>query len=54
MPRASEQKFDAAALKRAYPSLSDPSLRYLDNAATAQMPEVVLRALRLVSPGSHA
>ena len=38
--------FDAAALKRDFPSLADPSLHYLDSAATAQMPEVVLEALR--------
>jgi len=38
--------FDAAALKRDFPGLTDPQLHYLDNAATAQMPEVVLAALR--------
>jgi cysteine desulfurase/selenocysteine lyase len=38
--------FDAAALKREFPGLADRSLHYLDNAATAQMPEVVLGALR--------
>ena len=38
--------FDAAALKRDFPGLADPQLHYLDNAATAQMPEVVLAALR--------
>jgi cysteine desulfurase/selenocysteine lyase len=38
--------FDPAALKREFPSLADPRLHYLDNAATAQMPEVVLTALR--------
>ena len=37
--------FAAAALKREFPSLADPSLHYLDNAATAQMPAVVLEAL---------
>ena len=42
----SGQGFDAAALKRNFPSLADPSLHYLDNAATAQMPEVVFGALR--------
>ena len=41
-----KRPFDAAALKRDFPSLADPSLHYLDNAATAQMPEVVLDALR--------
>jgi cysteine desulfurase/selenocysteine lyase len=38
--------FDAAALKRDFPGLADPQLYYLDNAATAQMPKVVLAALR--------
>jgi cysteine desulfurase/selenocysteine lyase len=38
--------FDAAALKREFPGLADASLHYLDSAATAQMPEVVLNALR--------
>ncbi len=37
---------DAAALKRHFPGLADPQLHYLDNAATAQMPEAVLTALR--------
>jgi cysteine desulfurase/selenocysteine lyase len=41
-----KQVFDAAALKREFPGLADPRLRYLDNAATAQMPQVVLDALR--------
>jgi cysteine desulfurase/selenocysteine lyase len=44
--RGSDQGFDAAAIKREFPSLADPRLHYLDNAATAQMPEVVLGALR--------
>src|SRR5512139_2499989 len=38
--------FDPAALKREFPGLADPDLHYLDNAATAQMPEAVLQALR--------
>ena len=42
----SGQSFDAAALKRKFPSLADSSLHYLDNAATAQMPELVFGALR--------
>jgi cysteine desulfurase / selenocysteine lyase len=42
----SGHSFDAATLKRNFPSLADSSLHYLDNAATAQMPEVVLGALR--------
>ncbi len=41
----SKPAFDAAALKRNFPGLTDPQLHYLDNAATAQMPEVVLAAL---------
>jgi cysteine desulfurase/selenocysteine lyase len=41
-----EQTFDALVLKREFPSLADPSLHYLDSAATAQVPEVVLAALR--------
>src|SRR5581483_6778371 len=40
-----DRPFDAAALKREFPSLADPSLHYLDNAATAQMPAVVLETL---------
>jgi len=43
---ALDQPFDALALKRDFPGLADPSLHYLDSAATAQMPEVVLSALR--------
>ena len=38
--------FDPAALKREFPGLAAPGLHYLDSAATAQMPEVVLDALR--------
>jgi cysteine desulfurase/selenocysteine lyase len=44
--RGSENGFDAAAIKREFPGLADSRLHYLDNAATAQMPEVVLGALR--------
>jgi cysteine desulfurase/selenocysteine lyase len=44
--RRPDRPFDAAALKREFPSLADPSLHYLDSAATAQMPTVVLEALR--------
>jgi cysteine desulfurase / selenocysteine lyase len=43
---ASKRSFDAAGLKGGFPGLADPRLHYLDNAATAQMPEVVLDALR--------
>ena len=39
-------RFDGAALKRAFPGLADARLHYLDNAATAQMPEIVLEAMR--------
>jgi cysteine desulfurase/selenocysteine lyase len=38
--------FDPAALKREFPGLAAPGLHYLDSAATAQMPEAVLDALR--------
>jgi cysteine desulfurase / selenocysteine lyase len=38
--------FDAAAVKQQFPGLADPQLHYLDSAATAQMPEAVLDALR--------
>ena len=38
--------FDPAVLKRQFPGLADPDLHYLDNAATAQMPEDVQQALR--------
>jgi cysteine desulfurase/selenocysteine lyase len=41
-----KRAFDAAALKREFPSLADTSLHYLDSAATAQMPAVVLETLR--------
>lgn len=41
----SRQRFDAAALKRAFPGLADDGLHYLDNAATAQMPQIVLEAM---------
>jgi cysteine desulfurase/selenocysteine lyase len=40
-----EGAFDVAALKRDFPALTDPRLHYLDNAATAQVPEAVLLAL---------
>ncbi|MEX0758892.1 MAG: cysteine desulfurase [Tistlia sp.] len=38
--------FDPRVVKRQFPGLSAPDLRYLDNAATAQVPEAVLAALR--------
>ena len=44
--RRPNRPFDAAALKREFPSLADPSLHYLDSAATAQMPVAVLEVLR--------
>jgi Aminotransferase class-V len=40
-----KKSFDPAALKREFPGLAAPGLHYLDNAATAQMPEAVLSAL---------
>lgn len=43
--KVSNPMFDAVALRRQFPSLADTSLHYLDNAATAQMPQVVLDAL---------
>ena len=43
---STEQKFDPVELKRQFPGLADSRLHYLDNAATAQMPEIVLGALR--------
>lgn len=43
--KVSEQVFDAVTLKREFPSLADASLHYLDNAATAQMPQAVLDRL---------
>jgi selenocysteine lyase/cysteine desulfurase len=45
-PHGSDQGFAATTLKSKFPSLADASLHYLDNAATAQMPEIVLGALR--------
>lgn len=41
-----ETGFDPAVIKRQFPGLADPDLVYLDNAATAQVPEVVLAAQR--------
>jgi cysteine desulfurase/selenocysteine lyase len=41
-----KRAFDPAALEREFPGLADPRLHYLDNAATAQVPEIVLNALR--------
>lgn len=45
-PVTPHQAFDAIALKREFPSLADSRLHYLDSAATAQMPDAVLSALR--------
>jgi cysteine desulfurase/selenocysteine lyase len=45
-PGSSRRSFDAGELKREFPGLADPQLHYLDNAATAQVPEAVLDALR--------
>jgi cysteine desulfurase / selenocysteine lyase len=38
--------FDPAAIKREFPGLRSAGLHYLDNAATTQMPRLVLDALR--------
>jgi selenocysteine lyase/cysteine desulfurase len=45
-PGPSKPIFDAAALKREFPGLANPQLHYLNNAATAQVPDVVLNARR--------
>jgi len=42
---AAKKSFDPAVLKREFPGLAAPGLHYLDNAATAQVPEAVLSAL---------
>ena len=42
----SKRAFDPLKLKGEFPGLADPRLHYLDNAATAQVPECVLGALR--------
>jgi cysteine desulfurase/selenocysteine lyase len=42
---APKPTFGPAAFKREFPSLADPRLHYLDSAATAQMPAIVLEAL---------
>jgi cysteine desulfurase/selenocysteine lyase len=42
---ALKRAFDPTAIKQEFPGLADPALHYLDNAATAQMPEAVLNAL---------
>jgi cysteine desulfurase / selenocysteine lyase len=42
----SKLTFDAMALKRQFPGLTDAQLHYLDSAATAQMPDAVLDSLR--------
>jgi cysteine desulfurase/selenocysteine lyase len=43
---ASKHPFDPVKLKGEFPGLADPRLHYLDNAATAQVPQSVLDALR--------
>jgi len=42
----SDEAFNVTTLRREFPGLMQPGLHYLDSAATAQMPEVVLAALR--------
>jgi cysteine desulfurase/selenocysteine lyase len=44
--KTAEPAFNAAALKREFPGLAERGLHHLDNAATAQVPEVVLSTLR--------
>jgi cysteine desulfurase/selenocysteine lyase len=46
MSMGTGRPFDPAAVKLQFPGLADPGLHYLDSAATAQMPEAVLDALR--------
>jgi cysteine desulfurase/selenocysteine lyase len=43
---APTRRCDPAAVKLMFPGLADPRLHYLDSAATAQMPQVVMDALR--------
>jgi cysteine desulfurase / selenocysteine lyase len=45
-PKITNKTFDPALIKREFPGLRATTLHYLDSAATAQMPRVVLDALR--------
>lgn len=45
VPMTAQRPFDPFALKREFPGLAAPGLHYLDNAATAQMPQAVIDAL---------
>ena len=45
-PKIMNKTFDPALIKREFPGLRATNLHYLDSAATAQMPRVVLDALR--------
>jgi cysteine desulfurase/selenocysteine lyase len=45
-PEKAARTLNPGALKREFPGLTAPGLHYLDNAATAQMPEAVFDALR--------
>ncbi len=45
-PDITNKTFDPALIKREFPGLRATNLHYLDSAATAQMPGVVLNALR--------
>jgi cysteine desulfurase / selenocysteine lyase len=45
-PNIANKTFDPALIKREFPGLRATNLHYLDSAATAQMPRVVLDALR--------
>jgi selenocysteine lyase/cysteine desulfurase len=44
VPMTNQRPFDPLALKREFPGLA-AGLYYLDNAATAQMPQAVIDAL---------
>ena len=46
MTFVSAPAFDAAQLRKQFPGLADPALHYLDSAATAQVPEIVLDSMR--------
>ncbi|SMF48556.1 cysteine desulfurase / selenocysteine lyase [Tistlia consotensis] len=46
MDQAFPSDFDPRVARRQFPGLAEPGLHYLDNAATAQVPEAVLDALR--------
>ena len=45
IPSTASTSFDAVALRQQFPILRDPSLVYLDSAASSQKPEAVLQAM---------